>query len=162
MHASYMMHGRLSPNYHASHVMHRTVNVLTNSFPGGLFQFVHHVSLFDEYPFEHEFFIRISQSFPYLQTLKISNDSPQNDKQHQQSNIKYPYLTRLDFYDSHNDYLEEFLDENRTCLPDHVILDVPYCAFQQVTNNFTKASTRVNCKKIRFPYQIHKHKVPDH
>jgi hypothetical protein len=28
MHASYMMHGRLSPNYHASHVMHRTVNVL--------------------------------------------------------------------------------------------------------------------------------------
>jgi hypothetical protein len=139
-----------------------TLHRLTNSFPGGLFQFVHHVSLFDEYPFEHEFFIRISQAFPYLKTLKISNDSPKNDKQHQQSIIKYPYLTRLDFYDSHNDYLQEFLDENRTYLPDHVILDVAYCAFRQVTNNFTRASTRINCKKIRLPYKIHKDNVPDH
>jgi hypothetical protein len=36
---------------------------LTNSFPGGLFKFVHKVSLIDERPFEYEFFIRIVQAF---------------------------------------------------------------------------------------------------
>ena len=137
-----------------------TLHRLNNSFPGGLFQFVHNVSLFDEYPFEHEFFIRISQSFPYLKKLKISNESPQNNKQHQQSNIKYPYLTRLDLSDAHDDYIEEFLDENRTYLPDHVILDVHY-SIQEVINKFTRASTRINCKKIRFPYPIDKNQVPD-
>ena len=142
-----------------------TLHRLTNSFPGGLFQFVHHVSLFDEYPFEHEFFIRISQAFPYLQTLKIKNDSPQNNKQqqqHQQLIIKYPHLTRLDFYDCHQDYVQEFLDENRTHLPEQTIFDVAYCTLRRVTNNFTRPSTRINCKKIRLPYKIHKDNFPDH
>ncbi len=30
---------------------------ITNNFPGGLFQYVRVVSLFDEHPFEHEFFL---------------------------------------------------------------------------------------------------------
>ncbi|CAM4793396.1 unnamed protein product [Rotaria magnacalcarata] len=38
---------------------------ITNNFPGGLYPYVRVVSLYDEHPFEHEFFIRISQSFPY-------------------------------------------------------------------------------------------------
>jgi hypothetical protein len=143
---------------------------ITNSFPGGLFQFVHKVSLFDEYPFEHEFFIRISQTFPYLKTLIIDNDLPQNYKQNQQSNtnhrnvpiLKYPCLTLLSLYGSHDDYLEQFLDENRTCLPDHVKLNVNYCTLQEVTNNFTRASTRINCEKIGFVYEIDKDDVPNH
>ena len=44
---------------------------LTNSFPGGLFKFVHKVSLIDERPFEYEFFLRIAQAFPFLKTLII-------------------------------------------------------------------------------------------
>ncbi len=37
---------------------------IANNFPGGLFTCVCEVSLFDEHPFEHELFIRITQSFP--------------------------------------------------------------------------------------------------
>ncbi|CAM4782744.1 unnamed protein product [Rotaria magnacalcarata] len=39
---------------------------LTNNFPGGFFQYVHELTLYDEHPFEHEFFLRISQSFPFI------------------------------------------------------------------------------------------------
>ncbi len=42
-------------------------NNITNSFPGGLFKYVRKISLSDERPFEHEFFLRISQSFPLLE-----------------------------------------------------------------------------------------------
>lgn len=135
---------------------------LTNSFPGGLFPSVHKLSLFDEYPFEHEFFIRISQSFPYLRTLIIHNESPQNHKQHRSSLVKYPYLAILSVYCAHEDYVEEFLDEHRTCLSNDVKLSVSYGMLRKVTNNFTRASTRINCKKISFLYDIHKDNVPDH
>ncbi|CAF5226773.1 unnamed protein product, partial [Rotaria magnacalcarata] len=37
----------------------------TNNFPGGLFKYVRVVSLVDEHPFEHEFFLQIVQSFPF-------------------------------------------------------------------------------------------------
>lgn len=137
-------------------------NRLTNSFPGGSFPFVHKLSIFDEYPFEHEFFIRISQSFPRLQTLIINNESPQNHKQHRSSIVKYPCLTLLSFPCVHEDYLEEFLDEHRTCLSNHVKLSVGYGILRMVTNNFTRASTRINCKKISFLYMINRDDVPDH
>ena len=39
------------------------------------------IELFDERPFEHEFFIKISQSFPFLKELTIINRKPQKDKQ---------------------------------------------------------------------------------
>ncbi len=37
---------------------------IINSFPGGLFKYVREIFLFDERPFEHEFFIQIAQAFP--------------------------------------------------------------------------------------------------
>ncbi|CAF1050214.1 unnamed protein product [Rotaria magnacalcarata] len=40
---------------------------ITNNFPGGLFKYVRQVSLYDEYPFEHDFFLRITQSFPCME-----------------------------------------------------------------------------------------------
>ncbi|CAF3523243.1 unnamed protein product [Rotaria sp. Silwood2] len=42
---------------------------ITNNFPGGLFQYVRVVSLCDDSPFEHEFFIQIQKSFPFLEQL---------------------------------------------------------------------------------------------
>ncbi len=48
-------------------------NDITNSFSGGLFKCVEEISLFDERPFEHEFFIKISQAFPFLKKLTVSN-----------------------------------------------------------------------------------------
>ncbi|CAF4136474.1 unnamed protein product [Rotaria magnacalcarata] len=46
---------------------------ITNNFPGGLFRCVNIVSLFDERPFEHEFFLRIAQSFPEFLTARVYN-----------------------------------------------------------------------------------------
>ncbi len=59
---------------------------ITNNFPGGLFKYVQKVSLFDEYPFEHEFFIRISESFPIVKNLSLTNPAPQNKNQLHQIN----------------------------------------------------------------------------
>ncbi|CAF5016504.1 unnamed protein product [Rotaria sp. Silwood1] len=47
-------------------------NDITNNFPGGLFKCVREVSLFDERPFEHEFFLQIAQSFPFMKNLSLS------------------------------------------------------------------------------------------
>jgi hypothetical protein len=53
---------------------------IANYFPGGVFTCVCKVSLFDEHPFEHEFFIRITRSFPFMKNLTISNQKPQKNK----------------------------------------------------------------------------------
>lgn len=46
---------------------------VSNHFPGGLYQHVYIVFLYDERPFEHEFFLRISQSFPLMKELHLTN-----------------------------------------------------------------------------------------
>ncbi len=40
---------------------------ITNNFSGGLFKSVSEVELHGNHPFEHEFFLRIAQSFPLLE-----------------------------------------------------------------------------------------------
>ncbi|CAF1463531.1 unnamed protein product, partial [Adineta steineri] len=42
---------------------------ISNNFPGGLFNYVRVISLFDEYPFEHEFFLQIQKSFPFVEHI---------------------------------------------------------------------------------------------
>jgi hypothetical protein len=52
---------------------------ITNDFPGELFPYVRKVSLFDEQPFEHDFFIRIQKSFPFMKGLTITIDPLRKD-----------------------------------------------------------------------------------
>jgi len=52
---------------------------ITNNFPGGLFKCVRKVSLFDERPFEHEFFLQIAQSFPFMEKFILKNRKPQRN-----------------------------------------------------------------------------------
>ncbi|CAF4134240.1 unnamed protein product [Adineta steineri] len=59
---------------------------VSNSFPGGLFEHVRAVSLFDVRPFEHEFFLRIQKSFPFMEELSLDNCTAQNRKQSYRSN----------------------------------------------------------------------------
>jgi hypothetical protein len=142
---------------------------LTNSFPGGLFNFVHKVSLFDEHPFEHEFFIRIAQSFLLLRTLSIDNVSPQNHKQYQHLNkdhcslpvIKYTHLTLLCFHVVHEDYIEQFLIDTKTCLSNYISLRVYYPSLEKVTNNFTRDTTPINCAKVNYIHDIDKLNLPN-
>ncbi|UJR09477.1 hypothetical protein I4U23_013715 [Adineta vaga] len=129
---------------------------LANSFPGGLFKSVRHVFLYDENPFKFEFFIRFAEACPFLKTLVMENESPQNYEQWKKSNvdnqnlpiIKFPHLTLLDLFCTHNDYIEQFLDHTKTCLSNNIRLFVDYDSLQTVTDNFTRDTTRVNCSKV--------------
>ncbi|CAF1483931.1 unnamed protein product [Rotaria sordida] len=134
-----------------------TYQNISNNFPGGLFRYVSAVSLFDEHPFEYEFFIQIAQSFPFLKNLTITNQKGQNNKQYRKSNnnnedllIRYPYLKYLDFKQTHNDYIEQFLLDTKTCLPYDIVLFTDFKSLQRVTHNFTRNATRVNCSKMRY------------
>jgi hypothetical protein len=129
---------------------------ITNNFPGGLFEYVRVVSLYDEYPFEHEFFVRIQKSFPFVEKLSLNNRKPQNAKQSYEANndhrnvsvIQYSFLYQLSIVNVHDDYIEEFLFDTKTYLPNNVILFIKYESLERVTHNFTRDVTRINCTKI--------------
>ena len=130
---------------------------ITNHFPGGLFKHVRRVDLHDERPFEHEFFLRIAQSFPFIKILSIQNSKPQNNNLCGESKndnqdfaiIKYSHLIALTLYNAHDDYIEEFLIDSKICLPNNSVhLNIHYEQLNRVTNNFTRDATRINCAKL--------------
>ncbi|CAF4445531.1 unnamed protein product, partial [Rotaria sp. Silwood2] len=126
---------------------------ITNQFPGGLYEYVRQVSLFDEKPFEHEFFLRIQKSFPLLEILCVKNKKPQirkqsNDNQQYLSLIQFSSLSELRLNDVHNDYIEEFLFHTKTYLAKNVNLFIEYESLERITHNFTRECTRINCAKV--------------
>ena len=95
---------------------------ISNRFPSGRFEYVEHVSLFDERPFDHNFFLRIARAFPLLKYLTVTNIQAQDrnlvdDNQHL-STIEYPSLVNLYLREIHDDYVEQFL--NILIKPDRV------------------------------------------
>ena len=90
---------------------------ISNRFPGGRFNNVRRVSLYDEKPFEQEFFLHISKCFPRMKQLFVVNHKAQNRRQSDQltnddqnvSPIVYAHLRLLNLVDVHNHYIEEFL-----------------------------------------------------
>ncbi|CAM4900700.1 unnamed protein product [Rotaria socialis] len=129
---------------------------ITNNFPGGLFKCVRVVALHDGHPLEHEFFLQIARSFPRVEELSVINRKSQNRKQSYESNtgnqnlsvIEYSFLGALDLLNVHDDYIEEFLINSKTCFPNNVTLYIHYKSLQRVTHNFTSDTTRINCGKI--------------
>ncbi|CAM4837432.1 unnamed protein product [Rotaria magnacalcarata] len=130
---------------------------VTNNFPGGLFKYVRVVSLVDEHPFEHEFFLQIVQSFPFIEQLSLRNQKSQNRKQSYESNnnnngnlsiIKYSFLNELAIPDVHDDYIEQFLFNTKTYLNNIIHLYINYESLQRVTHDFTRDATRINCGKV--------------
>jgi hypothetical protein len=130
-------------------------DIIRSNFPGGLFIYVRVVSLFDEHPFEHEFFLRIQKSFPFMERLSLTNHKSQSRKQSYESNnngnlpvIEYSFLSELVIVDVHDDYIEQFLLDTKTYLHDNVLLYINYESLERVTHNFTRDITRINCAKI--------------
>ncbi|CAF1153859.1 unnamed protein product [Adineta steineri] len=129
--------------------------IITNNFPGGSFINVRIVSLFDEHPFEHEFFNRIQKSFPFMESLSIKNDKPQNFKKFSGSLndnrnfsvIEYPFLNELTLVRVHDDYIEQFLLHCKASFQD-INLSINYESLQRITHGFTRDDTRINCAKI--------------
>ncbi len=130
---------------------------ITNHFPGGISKYVREISLFDEQPFEHVLFFQISKSFPFLKKLTLINGKPQNEKQcgklddknEHLSITEYPHRSQLNLTEAHDDYIEEFLVDTKTCLPNNLYLSVDYQGLKRVTQHFTSNTTRNNSKKLR-------------
>jgi hypothetical protein len=130
---------------------------LSSNFPGGLLSNVRSLLLMDtHHSFEHQFFMKIAQSFPYLTNLSIFNQEPQRYKRlnqfdennHQLSTIEFSHLNNLIIFFSHIDYLEQFLLEINTRLPHLVNLTISYEDLQIVTESFTRVATRRNCSQL--------------
>ncbi|CAF2072992.1 unnamed protein product [Rotaria magnacalcarata] len=139
---------------------------ISNQFPGGYYPHVRLVSLYDEYPFEHEFFLRIVQSFPFMERLVLSNIEPQQHKQsHKSTNddchlsiAEYSHLIELDLeratddyveeFLSDRNYVEEFLSDRKTCFRKNIRLCVMTETLLRVTKHFTRDDTRMNCTKV--------------
>ncbi|CAF3664120.1 unnamed protein product [Rotaria sp. Silwood1] len=131
---------------------------ITNNFPGGIFISVRTLSIFDDIlPFEHEFFKRISHSFPLLNSLTVINSQQQNEKQTRQlynneklfSIIKFPHIFQLNLEYAHIDYVEQFLFDTNTYLPCLDQLQIQFEHLYIITENFTSNSTRAVCSKIK-------------
>jgi hypothetical protein len=144
---------------------------ITNNFPGGLFKFVVQISLYDERPFEHEVFLRIAQSFPFIKELTVVNRKPQKNKLHNDNDgfslIQYPHLTTLSLVQAHDDYIEQFLVDIKMSLPNNVRLFVKHESLESVTDNFKRDATRVNCAKINYMctilrYEYGNFQFPEH
>ena len=121
---------------------------ITNNFPGGLFKCVRVVSLYDEHPFEYQFFLRISKSFPFMKKLILRNNEAQKTDYLHWTIIKYPHLIEIDLAKAHDNYVDQFLNNTKTCLLNNVHLRVRYNSLEKTTNNFTRDVTRMNCSKI--------------
>ncbi|CAF2887789.1 unnamed protein product [Rotaria sp. Silwood2] len=131
---------------------------IDNVFPSIIFDHVIRLLVDDETPFEHEFFMRIACSFPLLKILSIYNRLPQltisnklisNDNQLCSTIIKYPYLTSLDLQFAHEDYIEQFLNDQKTYLRHLTKLKVTDYGLISVTRNFTNERTRLNCMNVK-------------
>jgi hypothetical protein len=128
------------------------------------------VSLFDERPFEHEFFLQIQKSFPFLEKLILKNNKRQNKKQLPKSisenenfpMINYPHLIELDLSQAHKDYYQQFLSDRKTSLPFNICLCMDYPVLRKVTRNFRRNSTRNNCAKMVFIHFLRKSTFPEH
>ncbi|CAF4490261.1 unnamed protein product [Rotaria magnacalcarata] len=131
---------------------------ITNNFTRGLFECVREISLFDERPFEHEFFLEIARSFPFLEKLILHNREPQMYYGQQWPIIEYPHLTQLDLVRTHHSYVEQFLNNTKMSLLNNIYLYVNYHGLQIVTANFTREVTRLNCSKV---YSLLLHEKPE-
>ena len=129
---------------------------IANHFPGGLFKSVRKITLFDEQPFEYQFFLNIAQAFPLINELSLNNRKAQKYKNYRISEdnsehlplIKYLHLNKLRLIDAHQDYLHLFLDHTTTFLPNCLSLNISYVSLKRVTGHFTKDRLRINCRKV--------------
>ena len=130
---------------------------VSNNFRSELFRTVRNVSLFDERPFEHSFFLRLAQSFPSMTTLTVENEAAQLEKQDQQTCndnervpiIKYPSLRKLYLLRVHDDYVEQFFFAARTFFSNDMHVNIHPSQLKRVTHDLMRAETRINYSKVK-------------
>ena len=126
---------------------------LGNTFPDIVFTRVIDLDVSDIVPFKHEFFVRISRSFPFLKKFAVRNSERQSPilthSTADRSVVEYPYLVSLSLEYAHIDYIEQFLNRTKTSLPQLKKLTVDYDPLLIVTEDFTRETTRLNCAKVK-------------
>ena len=133
---------------------------VSNNLPNRLFANVRRLSLFDERPFEHSFFLRLAQSFPSMTILTVKNEAAQLEKQDQQScndnervpMIRYPSLRNLNLPCVHDDYVEQFFFSTRTCFSNGMHVGVHPSQLKRVTHVLMRDETRINYSKVKSFY----------
>ncbi|CAF3210945.1 unnamed protein product [Rotaria sp. Silwood2] len=130
------------------------IRAVGNIFPDIVFKYVTILVVHDIVPFNHEFFLRVSRSFPLLQTLHVINLISQSscdinsflsyDSQ-SCSIAKYLHLTTFNVRRGNINNVEEFLNETKTSIPCLTKLMIKYNDLRIVTKNFTREETRHNC-----------------
>ncbi|CAF4418142.1 unnamed protein product [Rotaria socialis] len=123
-------------------------NSMPYHFKSGMFGNVQSLIMTDIYPFEHNFFNIISQSFPLLKELHIINEKPQKNKQQTMPLIVFSHLIDLNLFCAHADYAEQFLVNKHCYLPCLLNINICYEPLTLVTNNFTNDATRLTCSKL--------------
>ena len=133
------------------------LEMVSNKFPNVIFNNVTFLWVQDSVPFEHEFFVRIAQSFVLLKHLRIVNYEPQRYKSAQLKSennqsypvVEYPYITTLEIMYVSMAYIEQLLDASKTRLPRLTELKVKYDRLKRVTENFTRDAMRLNCINVQ-------------
>ncbi|CAF4624052.1 unnamed protein product [Rotaria sp. Silwood1] len=115
----------------------------------GLFNKVRWLVMLDIRPFENELFQVISQCFPFLQRLSITNLQSQKNNQHSSTFITFPHLFELDLKRAHIDYVVQFFFDKNTSLPRLTHLTIRYETLAIVTQGFTNDAACLTCAKIR-------------
>ncbi|CAF4766952.1 unnamed protein product [Rotaria sp. Silwood2] len=85
---------------------------------------------------------------------------PQNDKKLNLPIIEYPHLIILDLTEAHLDYIELFLLDTKMRVSNNISLIVIYQALRNVTEKFTKNSTRINGEKLHRLSLLGKYRIP--
>ena len=123
-----------------------------NNFPDIIFSRVTYLQVQDIVPFDHEFFIRVARAFPLLRKLRIANVELQSSfdfEDNQPCEIAlYPHLVYVDLLCADYNYINQFLNEKKTCVLSLAKLRVVYDCLAFVTNDFTREETRRNCAKV--------------
>lgn len=127
------------------------IQPISHSFPGGMFMNVGVLRMRDEYnSFEHNFFAKISHSFPLLRRLTIENKIEQKEKSEEVSSIiEFSHLVELNCIHVHINYVEQFLFDLNTRLSSLIKLHVRYEHLVTITENFRRNATRINCAKLK-------------
>ena len=130
---------------------------VSNNLASEVFANVRRVSLFDERPFEHSFFLRLAQSFPSMRTLSVVNEAAQLEKPHQQlcgeeerlPVIRYPSLRELVLIPVHDDYVEQFFFATRTFFSHGMHVCISRSQMKRVTHDFMRDETRINYSEVK-------------
>ena len=129
---------------------------ISNRFLGGRFNYVREVTLYDEKPFECEFFVRIEKSFPLMEQLFVINHKAQERQRSDeltnpdrtQSPISYVHLSSLHLVDVHQHYIEQFLLDSICNYIHDFILYVKDESLQRFIDHFSKDQIRFNSNKV--------------